>query len=146
MKPKIISINISKEKGTKKEPIDKAYVLKDKGLMNDVHAGNWHRQVSFLALESIEKMRAKGLNASYGDFAENITTLGIDLISLPVGTKLKLGNEVEVVITQIGKKCHLGCEIFKLTGDCVMPKEGIFAKVLKGGTISIADEIRIEEP
>jgi len=115
-------------------------------LMNDVHAGNWHRQVSFLALESIEKMRAKGLNASYGDFAENITTLGIDLISLPVGTKLKLGNEVEVVITQIGKKCHLGCEIFKLTGDCVMPKEGIFAKVLKGGTISIADEIRIEEP
>lgn len=138
----VISINISEEKGKVKHSINKAYFKKDYGIEGDAHAGNWHRQVSFLANESILKM--KKLKASYdfkaGTFAENITTEGIKLYSLPVGTKIKIG-EVELEVTQIGKECHKGCEIRNITGDCIMPREGIFARVTTSGWVKAGDEI-----
>lgn len=144
MAGKVVAVNISEKKGTKKSNLGKAKVLKNFGLEGDAHAGNWHRQVSLLAQESIEKMRSLGLALSPGDFAENITTSGIDLLALSVGTKIKIGN-VLLEITQKGKECHLGCEIRKLVGDCIMPKEGIFAKVLEGGEIQVGDEIEVQE-
>lgn len=140
---KIASINISEKKGTIKLPVDKAEIKVDYGIINDAHAGNWHRQISMLAKESIDKMRNKGFDyLKFGDFAENITTEGIEVFKLPIGTRLKIGN-CEVEVTQIGKKCHGGCEIKKTTGDCVMPKEGIFVKVIKEGIININDEIEV---
>ena len=144
MAGKVVAVNVSKKKGTKKSNIGKAKILKNFGLEGDAHAGNWHRQVSLLAQESIEKMRSLGLVLSPGDFAENITTSGIDLLALSVGTKIKIGN-VLLEITQKGKECHLGCEIRKLVGDCIMPREGIFAKVLEGGEIQVGDEIEVQE-
>lgn len=144
MAGKVVAVNISEKKGTKKSNLGKAKVLKNFGLEGDAHAGNWHRQVSLLAQESIEKMRSLGLALSPGDFAENITTSGIDLLALSVGTKIKIGN-VLLEITQKGKECHLGCEIRKLVGDCIMPKEGIFAIVLEGGEIQVGDEIEVQE-
>ena len=140
---KVVSINISTKKGVVKVPVDKAELKVDHGIVGDAHAGNWHRQISMLAEESIQKMKDKGFDhLKFGDFAENITTEGIEVYTLPVGTKLKIG-ECEVEVTQIGKKCHLGCAIGQTTGDCVMPREGIFVKVLKEGTININDEIEI---
>ena len=111
------------------------------GIVGDGHAGDWHRQVSLLAQESIDKMRAMGLDVTAGDFAENITTSGIVLVSLPIGSRLQVG-ETLLEVTQIGKECHTRCAIFYQAGDCVMPKEGIFVKVLTGGTIQPGDEIR----
>lgn len=143
MKGKIISINISDAKGEKKKPIDQGILVENFGLQGDAHAGDWHRQVSLLADESIERMRQKGLVVGYGDFAENITTLGIDLVNLPIGTKLQIGETILLEVTQIGKQCHSRCAIYYQTGDCVMPREGIFARVLKGGTIRIGDEIEV---
>ena len=141
---KVVSVNISERKGTIKVPIDKGYFKENHGLEGDAHAGNWHRQVSLLAKESIDKMKAMGLNdLDMGDFAENITTEGIELFTLPIGTVLKVGDEVVLEISQIGKKCHEGCEIKKLTGDCIMPREGVFAKVLKGGFVKAGDEIEL---
>ena len=126
-----------------KEPISKAELKIDHGIVGDAHAGNWHRQISMLAEESIQKMKDKGFNhLKFGDFAENITTEGIEVHTLPVGTKLKIG-ECEVEVTQIGKKCHNGCAIKQTTGDCVMPREGIFVKVLKEGTIQSNDIIEV---
>lgn len=140
---KIVSINISTKKGIIKEPISKAELKIDHGIVGDAHAGNWHRQISMLAEESIQKMKDKGFNhLKFGDFAENITTEGIEVHTLPVGTKLKIG-ECEVEVTQIGKKCHNGCAIKQTTGDCVMPREGIFVKVLKEGTIQPNDIIEV---
>lgn len=140
---KIVSINISTKKGVIKEPISKAELKIDHGIVGDAHAGNWHRQISMLAEESIQKMKDKGFNhLKFGDFAENITTEGIEVHTLPVGTKLKIG-ECEVEVTQIGKKCHNGCAIKQTTGDCVMPREGIFVKVLKEGTIQLNDIIEV---
>lgn len=140
---KIVSINISTKKGVIKEPISKAELKIDHGIVGDAHAGNWHRQISMLAEESIQKMKDKGFNhLKFGDFAENITTEGIVVHTLPVGTKLKIG-ECEVEVTQIGKKCHNGCAIKQTTGDCVMPREGIFVKVLKEGTIQPNDIIEV---
>ena len=141
---KIISINISPKKGMRKKAVDSA-VLKDNfGIENDAHAsGKWHRQVSLLATESIKKMTDKGLDVGPGDFAENITTEGIDLPNLPVGTKMTIAEDIEVEVSQIGKLCHNRCAIYEQAGDCVMPREGIFVKVLKGGTIKTGDEIRI---
>jgi len=136
----IVSINISLKKGTKKKPVSQATIIEGFGIEQDAHAGNWHRQVSFLAIESIEKMREKGLNVGPGDFAENITTSGISLVDLKIGSQFTIG-ECLFEVTQIGKTCHDRCEIYKLTGDCIMPKEGIFAKVLKGGRIKVGDEI-----
>jgi MOSC domain-containing protein YiiM len=142
MKGKVVSVNISDKKGVRKKPVKEAILKTDFGMEGDAHASSkWHRQVSLLALESIKKMQDKGLKVTPGDFAENITTEGIDLLRLPVGTKMTIGNTVEVEVSQIGKACHTRCEIYKQAGDCVMPKEGIFVKVLKGGRIKEGDEI-----
>lgn len=138
---KVVSINISEKKGVIKTPIDKASLKVDHGIVGDAHASNWHRQISLLAVESIDKMKEKGfLELKFGDFAENITTEGIDVYKLPVGQRLKIG-ECELEVTQIGKKCHGGCEIKKKTGDCVMPREGIFVKVISEGSIYVGDKI-----
>ena len=137
---KIVSIAISKKKGIPKTPVDEAFISKDHGLEGDAHAGKWHRQISLLAEESIAKMKQLGLDVDAGDFAENITTRGIDLVSLPIGTRLHLGGSV-VEVTQIGKECHNRCAIYHQAGDCVMPKEGIFAKVLQGGEVKPGDLI-----
>lgn len=142
-KGKVLAVNISEDKGTKKANIQSCALLKDFGLKGDAHAGPWHRQVSLLANESIEKMRAMGLNVGYGDFAENITTEGIDLVHLPIGTKIRIGNSVILRVTQIGKECHERCAIYYQAGDCVMPKEGIFAEVVSQGEVKVGDEIVI---
>ena len=139
---KVISINISDKKGVVKEPIGSGLFIENHGLENDAHSGNWHRQVSLLAIESFNKMRDKGLELKPGDFAENITTEGIVLYELPIGTQLKIGETIQEV-TQIGKECHTGCAISKTVGKCIMPKEGIFTKVLKGGIIKEGDTIEI---
>jgi MOSC domain-containing protein YiiM len=142
---KIVSIAISKKKGTRKTPVDAAFVSKDHGLEGDAHAGKWHRQVSFLASESIEQARAQGLDVTFGDFAENIATTGIDWKTVPVGTLVRLGGNVLVKITQIGKECHNKCAIYYKAGDCIMPREGVFAKVLQEGAIHHGDEIQLIE-
>ncbi len=141
---KIAAISISDEKGVKKDNVESARLKADHGIEGDAHAGDWHRQVSLLATESIEKMTELGLNVGPGDFAENITTVGVDLIHLPVGTRIRLGENTLVEITQIGKECHDRCAIYFQAGDCVMPKEGIFVKVLKGGSIRTGDSIIID--
>jgi len=140
---KVLAVNISDEKGTKKTNVQKCSLLKHFGLKGDAHAGPWHRQVSLLANESIEKMRAMGLNVGYGDFAENITTEGVDLVRLPIGTTIRIGNSVILRVTQIGKECHERCAIYYQAGDCVMPKEGIFAEVMSEGEVKVGDEIII---
>jgi len=113
----------------------KAVVRKEHGILGDAHAGKWHRQVSLLAAEDIDTMRGKGVEINFGDFAENITTEGVDLSSLPVGTMLYLGDAI-LEVTQIGKECHEGCAIYQIVGDCVMPRKGIFARVISGGEVS----------
>ena len=143
IKGKILAVNISQKKGEKKTNIDCGLFLENLGMENDAHAEPGIRQVSLLAKESIEKIRAKGLDVQYGDFAENLTTEGIDLPSLPVGTKLKVGDKVLLEVSQIGKVCHNRCNIFYTVGDCVMPREGIFAKVLQGGKIQTGDIIEL---
>jgi MOSC domain-containing protein YiiM len=140
---KVLAVNISEEKGTKKTNVRSCTLLKDFGLKGDAHGGPWHRQVSLLANESIEKMRARGLNIGYGDFAENITTEGVDLVHLPIGTEIRIGNSVLLRVTQIGKECHERCAIYFQAGDCVMPKEGIFAEVINEGEVRVGDEITI---
>jgi MOSC domain-containing protein YiiM len=142
---KIVSIAVSKKKGTRKKTIDEAFLIEDHGLEADAHAGPWHRQVSFLSSESIEKAREKGLDVTFGDFAENIATSGIDWQNIPVGTRVRLGDTARVEITQIGKECHNRCAIYYMAGDCIMPREGIFARVLKGGKIKCGDVIQVEE-
>lgn len=143
-KGKIVAISISKKKGIPKTKVTSAKLIDNFGIEGDVHAGNWHRQVSFLALESIEKMREKGLaNLRPGAFAENITTEFLELPNLVVGTRVQIGKEAELEITQIGKECHSKCAIYFKVGDCVMPREGIFARVIRGGDIFIDDEIEI---
>jgi len=139
---KVISVNISEEKGVIKKPVAKI-VLNEKGVVNDAHAGDWHRQVSLLAKESIKKFEAVlGRELEYGEFAENITTEGITLYEMKPGDKIFIG-ETELEVTQIGKKCHGdGCAIFSQVGKCVMPKEGIFAKVLKTGEVKPGDKIK----
>lgn len=141
---KVVAISISKKKGIPKTNVKSAKLIENFGIEGDIHAGNWHRQVSFLALESIDKMREKGLpNLRPGAFAENITTEFLELPKLEIGTRMKIGKEAELEITQIGKECHSKCAIFIKVGDCVMPREGIFAKVIRGGEIFIEDEIQI---
>jgi len=146
MTAKIVSINISDKKGVRKKPVESVVIKENYGIEGDAHASEkWHRQISLLALESIEKMQAMGLKVGPGDFAENITTQGIDLPVLPIGTRMTIGNEVEVEVSQIGKVCHTRCAIYHQAGDCVMPKEGIFVKVLEGGTIKKGDEIVLKD-
>lgn len=140
MKASVVSVNTSKDKGTRKENVPCALLKVDFGVEGDAHAGQWHRQISLLAIESIEKMRSRGAEMGPGDFAENVTTKGIDLTSLPVGTRLRVGEAI-IEVTQIGKKCHEGCEILKKVGNCVMPSEGIFARVVRGGEIRPGNSI-----
>lgn len=141
----IVSIAISRKKGTRKIPVDEIVLLENYGLEGDAHAGAWHRQVSFLSSENIEKARDKGLDVSFGDFAENIATRGVDWKTIPIGTVVRLGKSAAVEITQIGKVCHNKCAIYYKAGDCIMPREGVFAKVLNGGKIACGDEVRIEK-
>lgn len=139
---KVVAVSISEKKGTRKKPVDYIEVKKNHGIVGDAHAGDWHRQVSFLGIESLEKMKKAMPELSPGDFAENVMTEGLTLYDLPIGTKLKVG-ETLFEVTQIGKECHGGCEIRRLTGDCVMPREGIFGIVLEEGKIYPGDEIEI---
>jgi MOSC domain-containing protein YiiM len=136
----VVAVCISENKGERKKPVDAVELRVDHGIVGDAHAGDWHRQVSLLAQESINKMRALGLDVTTGDFAENITTSGIDLVSLPVGSRLQISGAL-LEVTQIGKECHTRCAIFYQAGDCVMPKEGIFVKVLAPGIIRPGDRI-----
>ena len=138
----VLAVCISENKGERKKPVESVDLRENHGIVGDAHAGDWHRQVSLLAQESIDKMRAMGLDVSAGDFAENITTSGVDLPALPLGTRLQIG-ETLLEVAQIGKECHTRCAIFYQAGDCVMPKEGIFVKVLSGGTIQPGDDIKI---
>jgi MOSC domain-containing protein YiiM len=137
-----VAVCLSENKGERKTPASQVELRVNHGLVGDAHAGEWHRQVSLLASESIDKMRKLGLNVDSGDFAENITTTGIELVTLPIGTRLEVG-EALLEVTQIGKECHTRCAIFYQAGDCVMPKEGIFAKVITGGFVKPGDELRV---
>lgn len=144
MSARVVSVNISDKKGMRKKPVEEVVLKAEYGIEGDAHASSeWHRQVSLLALESINKMRDTGLNVSPGDFAENITTEGIDLVSLPVGTKMQIGGEVIGEVSQIGKECHTRCAIYYQAGDCVMPKEGIFIRVLRGGKVRAGDNVSV---
>lgn len=137
----VVAVCTSDKKGIRKRNVGKARLKADWGIEGDAHAANWHRQVSLLAMESIDKMRQKGLNVGPGSFAENLTTQGIDLLALPIGSRVRIGSETKLEITQHGKLCHERCAIYDAAGDCVMPREGIFAKVLKGGRIKVGDAI-----
>ncbi|UCH50568.1 MAG: MOSC domain-containing protein [Chloroflexota bacterium] len=141
---KIIAVCKSEEKGTTKKDVKEGILKDDFGLVGDAHADCCtHRQVSLLAVESIDKMRDLGLELKPGDFAENLTTEGIDLVSLPVGTRMSVGEQVVLEVTQIGKECHAGCAIFQQVGKCIMPKEGIFTRVVRGGTVKTGDQIEV---
>ena len=140
---KIVAVSISDRKGIPKSTIGEGLLVEEFGLSGDAHGGPWHRQVSLLAMESIQKMKDLGLNVHPGSFAENITTEGIVLPELPIGTRLRLGPEALVEVTQIGKECHDRCAIYRLAGDCVMPREGIFVRILKGGPVKVGDDIEI---
>lgn len=139
----IKAVCTSPKKGMRKKNVGSGVLVPDLGLKGDAHAGPWHRQVSLLAMESIQKMVDQGLDVGPGDFAENLTTEGIDLVSLPVGTKVKIGSSCVGEVTQIGKKCHSRCAIYEQAGDCVMPREGIFIKILQGGPVKVGDEIQV---
>ncbi|MGQ9556436.1 MAG: MOSC domain-containing protein [Desulfurispora sp.] len=140
---KIVAVCTSPQKGMRKKNVGEGLLVPEHGLEGDAHTGTWHRQVSLLALESIEKMRQQGLDVHPGDFAENLTTRGIDLVSLPVGTRLKIGSQAVGEVTQIGKECHHRCAIYYQAGDCVMPREGIFIRVLEGGPVKVGDDIEV---
>lgn len=142
----IIAVCKSEEKGTKKEIVAEGILREEYGLLGDAHADCCtHRQVSLLAIESINKMRSLGFSVGSGDFAENLTTEGIDLVSLPVGIHISIGEEIILEVTQIGKECHAGCVIYRQIGKCIMPKEGVFARVIRGGFVRAGDPIRMEK-
>ncbi len=141
MTGRVVAVCISEKKGTPKQNVEKGSVRENYGLENDAHSGDGLRQISLLAIESIAKMQAKGLKVGPGDFAENVTTEGLDLISLPLGTHIQIGAEIILEVTQIGKECHTPCAIYYRAGECVMPKEGIFTRVIKGGEMKVGDEI-----
>jgi MOSC domain-containing protein YiiM len=143
IKGQVKAISISEKRGTRKTNVPEAELKMDLGIVGDAHAAHWHRQVSLLAVESIDKMIAAGATVSPGNFAENITTEGIDLLKLPIETKLKIGSDTELELTQIGKECHSRCDIFEKVGDCIMPREGVFAKVTKPGAIKVGDGIEV---
>jgi MOSC domain-containing protein YiiM len=144
VKGKVLAVNVSLNKGERKTAVPEVTLREEHGIVGDAHAGDWHRQVSLLAMESIAKMQALGLTVGEGDFAENITTEGITLVTLPIGTRFTMG-EALLEVTQIGKECHTRCAIFYQAGDCVMPKEGIFARVLTGGVVRPGDDIVLLE-
>lgn len=140
----VMAVNISEKKGTQKKNVHTVRIIEDFGMEHDAHAGKWHRQVSLLSYEKIQAFKEKGAPVDDGAFGENLIVQGIDFKSLPVGTRFCC-NDVVLEMTQIGKECHSGCEIFKIMGDCIMPREGVFARVLRGGTISEGDELTILE-
>ena len=140
---KIVSLAISKKKGTRKQVVDSVVLVENHGVEGDAHAGEWHRQVSFLANESIEKAKAQGLDVGFGDFAENVCTEGIDWPNIDVGTRFRMGGRALLEVTQIGKECHNRCAIYYQAGDCIMPREGVFARVLEGGRIRNGDPIEM---
>lgn len=141
---RIIAVCKSEKKGTKKKDVGEGLLKTNFGLVDDAHADCCtHRQVSLLAMESIDKMRALGLDVNPGDFAENLTTEEIDLISLPVGTRIAVGKQIVLEITQIGKECHAGCAIYRQVGKCIMPEEGVFARVIRGGPVRAGDQIKV---
>ena len=142
---KVIAICTSKHKGTLKNEVSEANFIEEFGIEGDAHAGKWHRQVSLLALEKIEDFRNKGGNVDFGAFGENLVIEGFELNKLPVGQRLTVGDDVLLEVTQIGKECHSHCAIFHTVGDCIMPREGIFTIVLKGGIVKIGDEISVVE-
>jgi MOSC domain-containing protein YiiM len=146
VKREIIAVCTSKAKGERKTDDGQGELQEGFGLAGDAHGGDWHRQVSLLAIESIDKMRAAGLDVGPGDFAENLTTRGIDLYSLPIGTRLQVGASALLEITQIGKVCHDRCAIYHQAGDCVMPREGVFAIVLQGGSVKAGDDLLVLAP
>ena len=143
---KIVAVCSSEKKGMRKKNINQGMLLVEFGLEGDAHGGPWHRQVSLLALESIAKMRAKGLDVNPGDFAENLTVegLGVALYDLPIGAKIKIGPQAVGEVTQIGKECHHHCAIYEQAGDCVMPREGIFVRVIQGGPVQVGDDLEVE--
>jgi len=144
MPARVISVNISEKKGIRKRPVDEVLLRLDYGIEGDAHASSeWHRQVSLLAMESIDKMRKMGLDVHPGDFAENITTEGVDLVSLPLGSRIRIGDDVVGEVSQIGKECHARCAIYYQAGDCVMPKEGIFIRVVTGGKVKTGDPVEV---
>jgi MOSC domain-containing protein YiiM len=141
---RIIAVCKSEKKGTKKQDVKEGLLKAEFGLVDDAHADCCtHRQVSLLAVESIDKMRALGLDVNPGDFAENLTTEGIDLLSLPIGTRIAVGKQIVLEVTQIGKECHAGCAIYQQVGKCIMPEEGVFAKVIRGGPVRAGDHIEV---
>jgi len=142
----IVAVCTSKEKGERKTDVGQAELQEGFGLVGDAHGGDWHRQVSLLAIESIDKMRAAGLDVGPGDFAENLTTQGVNLYVLPVGTRLRVGDSVLLEMTQIGKECHDRCAIYHQAGDCVMPREGVFATVVSGGLVKTGDRLEVLGP
>jgi len=142
-KGRVNALSISRLKGTPKTGVPQASLKVDHGIVGDAHAGNWHRQVSLLSVESITKLREKGLDVSPGDFAENITVEGIDLTVLRVGSRLRIGRTIELEVTQIGKKCHQRCAVFEKVGDCIMPRCGVFARVNSSGRTKAGDSIEV---
>lgn len=144
MEGKILSVCVSLEKGTKKREVNSARLISDWGIEGDAHAGRWHRQVSLLSVEEINKMKRRIPDLMPGDFAENITTQGIDLDHIKIGDRIIVGEDIVLEVSQIGKECHSGCEIQKLTGECIMPKKGVFAKVLKGGVVKKDDSLEFK--
>lgn len=139
---RVMAVCTSPAKGTRKQDVGQAVFLEDFGIEGDAHAGKWHRQVSLLSYEKIEEFRKRGAEVAFGAFGENLVVEGIDFKTLPIGTRFRC-NEVELVLTQIGKQCHHGCEIFQKMGDCIMPREGVFTKVEKGGEIKVGDMLEI---
>ncbi|MRR37688.1 MOSC domain-containing protein [bacterium] len=141
----VIAVCVSQRKGEQKHNVDHAVLRAGHGIEGDAHAGDWHRQVSLLADESVDTMRGRGVELAPGDFAENLTIKGIDLKSLAIGQRLKVGTSVVLEVTQIGKECHNDCAIKRQVGDCVMPREGVFARVVAGGEVKAGDDITIIE-
>lgn len=141
---KVLAVCISEKKGTQKKNIQEANFIEDFGIEKDAHAGKWHRQVSLLSYEKIEDFRNRGAEVADGAFGENLVVSGFDFKNLPIGTRFRC-NDVVLELTQIGKECHHGCEIFQKMGDCIMPREGVFTKVLRGGRIKVGDELVIQE-
>jgi len=143
---RIVAVCKSEEKGTRKEAVAEGLFKEGYGMIGDAHAdSSTHRQVSLLAMESINKMRELGFEVSPGDFAENLTTEGLEVASLPVGTQISIGEDILLEVTQIGKECHSGCAIYRQIGKCIMPKEGVFARVLRGGSVRVGDQILVEK-
>ena len=142
---KVLAVCISEKKGTQKKPVPEITLKEDWGIVGDAHAGHWHRQVSLLAFEKIDEFRKKGAEVDFGAFGENIVCEGFDLKTLPVGTRFRIGDCL-LELSQIGKACHSHCEIYKVMGDCIMPREGVFTVVLKGGVVRPGMEIEMVEP